>query len=467
MIEAERYDLVVIGCGPAGEKAAAQAAYFGKRVAVVDTLPVGGACAHTGTLPSKALRESALQFSGIRQLGIRGVSVVLQDDLSVQDLMAHKQFVCQMEVKRILANLDRHGIELIGGRATLVGPHSISVALNEGGERSLEAEYILLATGTKPYRPDGMPFENDAVFDSDQILDMKSVPKSMIVYGAGVIGCEYAGMFSALGVDVTLIEPRTTILPFVDREVAETLIKMFQVSGMTIETGRIFESCELTADGVSLTMDDESVLSAQTLLFAAGRGGNTDGLGLDAVNIEPNRRGLLVVSEQYQTDVPSIYAVGDLIGFPALASTSMEQGRLAVCHAFGFDYKSELAQNLPYGIYTIPECGMVGETEHELEARGRVYEVGRAFYGENARGCLSGGSAGMLKLVFCPKDKHLLGVHIVGERASDLVHMGLTVMQFGGTIDAFIDACYNYPTLSELYKYAAYDGLGRLQAKAG
>ena len=312
-----------------------------------------------------------------------------------------------------------------------------------------------------------MPFENDAVFDSDQILDMKKVPESMLVYGAGVIGCEYAGMFAALGVNVTLIEPRETILPFVDREVADTLIKMFQLTGMSIETGRAFEACELSEGGVRLTMDRGEALEAETLLFAAGRGGNTAGLGLEEVGLLPNRRGLLVVNEHYQTEVPSIYAVGDLIGFPALASTSMEQGRLAVCHAFGFDYKSELAQNLPYGIYTIPECGMVGESEQELEARGRPYEVGRAFYGENARGCLSGGSEGMLKLVFCPENHQLLGVHIVGERASELVHIGLTVMQFGGGIKTFIDGCYNYPTLSELYKYAAYDGLGRLQARAG
>ena len=463
MAQIEHFNLVVIGCGPAGEKAAAQAAYYGKRVAVVDHLPVGGTCAHTGTLPSKALRESALHFSGVRQLGIRGVSIAIQKDLTIGELMAHKEFVRQMEVKRILANLDRHGIVLIGGKGTIAGPHSVIVELNEGGQKLLKTDFILLAPGTKPYRPDGFPFENDSVFDSDQILTMQAVPDSMIVCGAGVIGCEYAGIFSALGVNVTLVEPRTTILPFIDREIADTLIEMFRLSGMTIETGRHFEACELTDNGVTLTMDDSSGHAAQTLLFTAGRTGNTQGLGLESVNLKPNQRGILEVSEQYRTNIPSIFAVGDLIGFPALASTSMEQGRLAVCHAFGFNYKSELAQHLPYGIYTIPECGMVGKTEHELEARGRPYEVGRAFYSENARGCLSGGGEGMLKLVFCPENKKLLGVHIVGDRASELVHIGLTVMQFGGTIDTFIDGCYNYPTLSELYKYAAYDGLDRLQ----
>ena len=464
MAESEHFDMVVIGCGPAGEKAAAQAAYFGKQVAVVDTLPVGGASAHTGTLPSKALRESALQFSGVRQLGIRGVNVSLQEDLTVQDLMAHKEFVSGMEVKRVLANLDPHGVELIGGKGKLTGPHTVEVALNDGGTRLLEAGVIVLSTGTSPYRPKNMPFESDSVFDSDQVLEMKKVPSSMIVYGAGVIGCEYAGMFAALGVKVTLVEPRDAILPFIDNEVADTLINMFQFAGMTIEMGRPFKTCTLVDAGVELRLEDDSVISAETLLFAAGRGGNTEGLGLESVGLEPNRRGLLVVNEEYQTQVPSIYAGGDIIGFPALASTSMEQGRLAVCHAFGFDYKSELATHLPYGIYTIPECAMVGESEKELKARSKPYEVGRAFYGENARGALSGGTKGMLKLTFSADDKRLLGVHIVGERASELVHIGLTVMQFGGTIDAFIDACYNYPTLSELYKYAAYDGLGRLKA---
>ena len=466
-MERRSYDLVVIGCGPAGEKAAAQAAYFGKKCAVIDRAQVGGACVHTGTLPSKALRESALHLSGMNALGVAGVACTVADGVSVASLMAHREAVCRAEVDRILRNLQRHGIDLIGGAATLVDERTVRIERLDAEALELDAEVIVIATGTRPRQPEGLPFETDEVWDSDQVLDMKTLPHTMIVYGAGVIGCEYAAMFAALGVQITLLEPRDQVLPFVDHEVVATLLGAFAKMGMEIGTDAVMEGVRGEVGvGVELLLRDGRRYQADRLLFCAGRTPNSDAMGLSELGVKVNHRGHIVVNDNYQTGVGNIYAVGDVIGFPALASTGMEQGRVAVCHAFGFTYKDQVSVLLPYGIYTIPECAMVGATEDELRKKGVDFEVGTAHYTENARGQLSGQPEGLLKLIFAPEDKRLLGVHIVGERASELVHTGMTVMQFCGTIDAFIEAVYNFPTLSELYKYAAYDGLGRLQRRA-
>ncbi|HVY61271.1 MAG TPA: Si-specific NAD(P)(+) transhydrogenase, partial [Planctomycetota bacterium] len=443
---------------------AAQAAYFGKRVALVERKApeLGGAMVNTGTLPSKCLRESAIYLSGLRARRIAGVTFNVIEDVRVEQLMAHKEWVCSTEIARIERNLVRHHIDLIPGTAEFLDPRSVLVKQPDGGEVRLTAPVTLIATGTRPHRPADIPFDLEAIWDSDEILQLEKVPKSMIVVGAGVIGCEYAAMFAAIGVKVTLIEPRERLLPFVDEEVADTLVKTFRQAGIDLRFNTALASCKVEGDVVRAVMKDGSVLEADRLLYAAGRSGNTDGLGLDRIGVKPDKRGQLQVDEHYQTSCPGIYAAGDVIGFPALASTSMDQGRVAMCHAFDLKYKTALARFLPYGIYTIPEVSMVGDTEQDLKKRGEEYEVGRAWYRENARGRIIGDQQGFLKLIFRPADKKLLGIHIVGERAADLVHVGLTVMQFGGTIDTFIDAVYNYPTLGECYKYAAYDGLGRL-----
>ncbi len=461
------YDLVIIGCGPAGEKAAAQAAWFGKRVAIIDRATVGGACVHTGTLPSKGLRESALAMANLARLGLRGVRFSLAEDVRVDELLARKEAVCAAEVTRILHNLQRHGIDLLHGQAELQDAHTVRVTAEDGKVLDLHAEIIMIATGTSPHRPADIAFDQELIWDSDEVVDMASIPRSLMVYGAGVIGCEYASIFAALGVQVTLLEPRDKILPFVDDAITQRLLHAFTARGVEIRTNAKYTKISMENDtGVRMDLADGSHLVAERLLYAAGRTGNTQGLGLERIGLQPDKRGLLPVDAHYRTSVPNVYAVGDIIGFPALASTGMDQGRVAVCQAFGFTYKLGLGRHLPYGIYTIPECGMVGATEQELQAAGTPYEIGLAEYLGNARAMLVGATEGLLKIVFHPESRLLLGVHIVGERASELVHTGMTVMQMGGTIDVFIDAVYNYPTLSELFKYAAYDGLGRLARRA-
>lgn len=461
---AERYDLVVIGCGPAGEKAAAQAAYFGKKVAIIDRATPGGACVHTGTLPSKGLRESALAMVRLKNLGLKGISCSLAEDVRVDELMAHKDQVCAAEVERILRNLQRHNCPLVVGDAEIVDPNLVRVHRPGAEPVDLPTDMVMIATGTAPHRPTDLPFAHENVWDSDEVVQMSSIPRTLLVYGAGVIGCEYATMFAALGVQVALIEPRGAVLPFVDRDVSKELLAAFSDLGIAIHTNFKYDRAEVNDAGVTLWAGDKS-LSAQRLLYAAGRNGNIAGLGLDRVGVKVNNRGLVLVDDNFWTGVGRIYAAGDVIGFPALASTSMDQGRVAVCHAFGFDYKKQVGRWLPYGIYTIPECSLVGATEQELEAAGIPYEIGRAAYSGNARAQLVGADRGLVKIVFDPADRRLLGVHIVGERASELVHIGMTVLQHGGTLDTFIDAVYNYPTLSELFKYAAYDGLQRLARK--
>lgn len=324
---------------------------------------------------------------------------------------------------------------------------------------------VLIATGTHPFRPDGLPFAHPRVWDSDEVVEMDRLPATLLVYGAGVIGCEYASIFAALGVAVTLVEPRDAILGFLDAAVTDALLGAFADAGIEVLKEHRLGAVQADDDGVSLSLqgpDGESTRRYEQLLFAAGRSGNTAGIGLETVGLQPNRRGLLEVDARYHTGAAQIYAVGDVIGFPALASTSMEQGRIAVCHAFEFPYKKELATLLPYGIYTIPEVSMVGESSASLAAAGRDFEIGVARFADNARAHLHGDAAGLLQLVFCPQTRKLLGVHIVGQGASELVHIGMMAIQLGGTIDGFIDAVFNFPTLSELYKYAAYDGLGRL-----
>lgn len=466
----DTYDLVVIGSGPAGEKGAAQAAYFGKRVAVVERGPLGGACVHTGTLPSKCLRESALHLSGFSTRGIAGIACEIPSAVRVDALMAHKAHVAHDETERIKKNLDRHKCDLIVGTAEILDPHTVLVRDSAGRERRLATQVILVATGSRPHRPKDIEFDLNEIYDSDEIMTLDFVPRALAVIGAGVIGCEYAAMFAALGAKVTLIEPRDKLLPFVDEEITDALVRSFKSMWMDVRFGWSCEAARVVAkDDVVLTLkkgEKHEEMHVQKALYAAGRSGNTAGLGLERIGVPVDKRGALTVDEHYRTACPNVYAAGDVIGFPALASTSMDQARVAMCHAFDLKYKTSLARNLPYGIYTIPEVSMVGETEQSMKQKGEDYEVGRAYFRDNARGKIVGAAEGILKLVFRPSDKRLLGVHIVGEQAAELVHVGLTTMQFEGTIDTFISAVYNYPTLSEAYKYAAYDGLGRLAKRA-
>jgi NAD(P) transhydrogenase len=459
----ETFDLVVIGSGPAGEKGAAQAAYFGKRVALVERGPdLGGAGVNTGTVPSKTLRESALYFSGLRQRGLYGIDYSLREGLTVQGFMHRKDAVVSAERLKIATNLAAHKIELVTGSAQFEDAHTVNAVDQHGAPRYLRGEVILIATGSKPHRPPEIPFDDKTIFDSDSILRMDRIPKSMIVVGGGVIGCEYASIFTAMGVEVTLVDGRERLLPFLDAEISELLRARLASLGLKFFFQERPKGTERTASGVRMTLASGQVVEAETALFAAGRRGAVDGMRLEKAGLGINQRGNIDVNDQYQTHVPHIYAAGDVIGFPALASTSMEQGRVAMCHAFGFPYKQRLASQLPMGIYTIPEISAVGETEESCEAKKISHVVGRAKYANNARGQIIGDSTGLLKLIFRPENKQLLGVQIFGEGATELIHLGMAVLESGGAIDTFIELVFNFPTLSELYKYAAYDGLGNL-----
>jgi len=458
----EKFDLVVIGCGPAGEKGAAQAAYFGKRVAVIERAPaVGGSCINTGTVPSKTLRESALYFSGLKQRGLYGIDYSLKENLTVHDFMHHERAVVEMERSRILKNLELHKIELLRGQASFSDSHTIVVTGTEG-TRSLNAEVILIATGSKPHRPPEIAFDDLHTFDSDTFLHMDRIPKSLAVIGGGVIGCEYASIFVALGVDVTLVDGRDQLLPFLDAEISKRLRDRFLALGMHLWFNERPVKAENYADGARLYMKSGKTLEVEAALFAAGRRAAVDNLGLDKAGLAINDRGYVPVDEHYRTAIPNIYAAGDVIGFPALASTSMEQARVAVCHAFGLNYKQRVASLLPMGVYTIPEISAAGETEESCKEKGVGYCVGRAHYENNARGHIMGDTAGMLKLIFAPSDRKLLGISMIGESATELIHIGMMILDKGLTIDEFIEQVFNYPTLSETYKYAAYDGLGNL-----
>ena len=458
----DNFDLVVIGCGPAGEKAGAQAAYFGKRVAVIERAEhPGGSCINTGTVPSKTLRESALYFSGLKQRGLYGIDYSLKENLTVHDFMHHEREVVDMERRRILKNLELHNIELVRGQATFEDPHTVTVS-SASGTRRLRGEFILVSTGSKPHRPGEISFDDVHTFDSDTFLQMDRIPKSLAVIGGGVIGCEYASIFKALGVDVTLVDGRDRLLPFLDNEISERLRDRLGALGMHFWFNERPIKTENSARGVRLNMKSGKVLETDTALFAAGRRAAVDGLALEKTGLALNDRGYIPVNENYCTSVPHIYAAGDVIGFPALASTSMEQGRVAVCHAFGLKYKQRVASLLPMGIYTIPEISAAGETEESCKEKKIDYVVGRALYANNARGHIAGDTSGMLKLIFARADKKLLGVSMIGENATELIHIGMMVLDKGLSIDEFIEQVFNYPTLSETYKYAAYDGLGNL-----
>ncbi len=458
---AASYDLVVIGSGPAGEKGAAQAAYFGRKTAVVERHAplLGGACTNTGTLPSKTLRETALAITGMTSRGLEAAVLALPKPYSASTLMHREHIVVGAERSRIAHNVDRHGIDLFTGTAAFVDAHTIRIA---GTGELLQADKFLIASGSRPYRPDWIPFDAKEIYDSDEILQIEVIPDSMIVLGSGVIASEYACIFAALGVKVTVMDGKDRLLGFLDAELGERFHAELLRLGLSLRLGDAPVRCSIDAQTrvCSVTTASGKTESADAVLAAAGRTGNTAGMGLEALGIVPDKRGCLAVNGHFQTALPHIYAAGDVVGFPGLASTSMEQGRVAVCHAFDLSYKTRVNPLFPYGIYTIPEMSYVGASEEELRSKGVEYLVGRASMRENARGEILGAN-GFLKVLFAP-DRKILGIHALGPSVTELIHIGQMALLSGATIDLFIDAVFNYPTLSELYKYAAYDGLGHL-----
>lgn len=459
----DKYDLIVIGSGPAGEKAAIQAAEWHKKVVVIESRGVvGGVCVHTGTLPSKTLRETVLYLAGLKQRSVYGVVCSVRSNVTVSEFMYRTEHVVQNELEVIQNKLARNGITVIPGKGKIITPHQVAVMGEDNQERLMETEAIVISTGSRPARELGVNFDNTHIFDSETILHLDRIPGSMIIVGGGVIGCEYACIFAHLGVKITLLDTRERLMPFLDREISDTLTHLMRQERMKIILGDGHADVEIKDDQVHLSTVSGRKLVADKALFATGRMGNTVELGLENVGIEVNKRGLIKVDQNFHTGVEQIYAVGDVIGFPSLASVSMDQGRLAARHAFG---KHEIRLNtlLPYGIYTIPEVSMVGETEESLNERKVSYETGVSHFYELARGQISGDHDGMLKLIFCPKTKKLYGVHIIGERSADMIHIGQAVISFGGTIDYFVDTVFNFPTISEAYKVAALNGLNRVQ----
>jgi NAD(P) transhydrogenase len=458
------YDMIVIGCGPAGQRAAIQAAKLRKKVAIIDRREVvGGVCVNTGTIPSKSFKEAVLFLSGFRQRNIYGAGYRVKTDIKMADLTFRCNRVMQLEIEVIKNQLHRNHVETLYGHAAFIDPHTIEIASNTGVVRKTAAS-IVIAVGAKPYRPSHVQFNGYSIFDSDDVLNLKNLPREMTVVGGGVIGTEYGSMFAALGVNVTIVDARKRLLGFVDEEIIDTFHYQMRSMGVRLRLGEEVESCATREDNqVVTTLKSGKVIVSDCVLYSAGRMSATADLGLQNVGIESDDRGKLSVNESFQTTVPHIYAAGDVIGFPALASTSARQGRLATCHAFGVK-DAIMEVPLPFGIYAIPEISYVGMNEDELTKQGVPYEAGIARYREIARGQLLGDENGMLKVLFHRETEQVLGVHIIGEYATELVHIGQAVMALKGGLSYLRDAVFNYPTLAECYKVAALDGYNKLRA---
>jgi NAD(P) transhydrogenase len=461
------YDLLVIGSGPAGQRAAIQGAKLNKKVAVVERKTVLGGCSvNLGTIPSKTLREAALELCGYRSREFYGASYTVKQHITMQDLLFRTDRVIQHEIDVTRHQLMRNNVELIAATASFVGPEALRLNYVDGAtSRTVRAKNIVIAAGAETTRAPGIPFDGERIFTSDDVLQLDRLPRTLAVVGAGVIGCEYASIFAALGVRVTLIDKRARLLPFIDQEIADEFSHHLRENRVTLRLNESVGKLEIIEDEqgprVRLHLDSGKTIVTEKALYSIGRTGATSQLNLAEAGLAPDERGRLVVDAHYRTQVPRIYAVGDMIGFPALASTSMEQGRLAVCHAFGARAQS-VPERFPYGIYAVPEISMVGKNEEELTGAAIPYEIGKARYKEIARGQILGDVTGLLKLIFHSETRQLLGVHIIGEGASELIHIGQAVLSFGGKIDYFIETVFNYPTLAECYKVAAFDGINRL-----
>ena len=459
-----RYEMIVIGSGPSGRRAAIQAAKLGHSVLVVENrLRVGGVSVHTGTIPSKTLRETVLNLSGWRERGFYGLAYRVKKDIEGRDLGARLNKTLDYEIEVLENQFARNGVRTVAGLASFTDPHSIVVAKADGETDHVSADRIVIAVGTRPFRPPHIPFDDKAVVDSDSLVEELRVPRSLTVVGAGVIGIEYATIFSALDVPVTIVEPRKNYLEFIDREIIEEFTHELRKRGVNFRLGCKVDHVEFDGMGWPVAiLDDERRIRSEMLLYAAGRVGATDTLNTAAAGLTLDERGRMAVDPvTFQTTVPHVYAVGDVIGFPSLASTSMEQGRIAACHAFGAPM-SEAPTFFPYGIYAVPEISTIGLTEDEVRERGIHYESGIARFRETSRGHIMGLQSGMMKMIFALDDQRLLGVHIVGEGATELIHIGQAVLNLGGTLDYFVQNTFNYPTLAEAYKIAALDAFNRM-----
>ena len=458
----QHYDLIVIGSGPAGQRAAIQAAKAGKHVALVEKREViGGACINTGTIPSKTLREAVLHLSGYQYQAIYGINYRVKEKITMADLSFRVQHVIKTEVDVTQAQLSRNNIEMLFGTASFLDPTHVVVE-NSRGKTEIEAPFVIIGTGTKPAASNRVPINGHNIINSDQILSMAEVPRTLIVVGGGVIGVEYTCMFATLGVRVILIEKRPRLLEFADAEIVEALSYHLRDSRVTMRMNEEVDSVEESGGVVTARLMSNKKITGDALLYAVGRSGNVDDLNLPAAGIEADGRGRIPVDSDFRTKQPNIFAVGDVIGFPSLASVSMEQGRVAAGRAFGIPLVSK-PENYPYGIYTIPEISFIGKTEEQLTDEDVPYEVGVAYYREIARGQIRGDTTGRLKLIFHRETHHILGVHIIGEGATELLHIGQAVFSLGGTVEYFVDTVFNYPTLAECYKAAAFNGLNKLR----
>ncbi|PYS92221.1 MAG: Si-specific NAD(P)(+) transhydrogenase [Acidobacteria bacterium] len=459
----QQYDLIVIGSGPAGQRAAIQGAKLGKRVAVIEKREViGGAGINTGTIPSKSMREAVMHLSGYQYQSIYGMNYRVKDNITIADLSFRVQHVIKTEIDVTQAQLSRNGIEVLTGRASFIDPNHVRVENSRGQSDEYEAGLIVIAVGTRPAESPLVPFNNRTIINSDQIFSLPALPRTLMVVGGGVIGVEYTSMFAALGVRVILIEKMPRLLSFADEEMVEALCYHLRDNRVTLRLNEEVESVEELPDGtVVANLKSKKKVSGDALLYAVGRQGNVDDLNLAAAGLEADARGRIVVNEEYRTQQPHIIAVGDVIGFPSLASVSMEQGRIAVGRALGANMHTEPG-NYPYGIYTIPEISFVGKTEEQLTDEDAPYETGVAYYREIARGQIRGDTTGRLKLIFHRETREILGVHIIGEGATEILHIGQAVLALKGTIDYFIETVFNYPTLAECYKAAAFNGLNKL-----
>lgn len=459
-----QFDLIVVGSGPAGRRGAIQAAKLGKKVLVIEQgKRVGGVSVHTGTIPSKTLRETALNLSGWRERGFYGRSYRVKEEISADDLRQRLIITLNHEVEVLEHQFARNRVQQMRGKARFVDPTTLEVVKDDGETMLVSGTSIMLAVGTKPFRPDYMPFDGKTVLDSDELLDISELPRSLVVIGAGVVGIEYATIFSALDTQVTVIDPKPTMLDFIDKEIVEDFIYQLRDRNMKLHLGHKAETVERLDNGkVLLTLDNGRRITSDMVLFAAGRMGATDTLNLAAAGLEADSRGRLKVNpETFQTSVPNIYAAGDVVGFPSLASTSMEQGRIAARVAVGA-IAMEPQKYFPYGIYAVPEISTCGLSEEEVKDRGIPYECGMARFRETSRGHIMGLDSGLLKMIFSLKTRRLLGVHIIGEGATELVHIGQAVLNLKGTVEYFVENTFNYPTLAEAYKIAGLDAWNRM-----
>ena len=463
----EHFDLVVVGAGPAGEKGAAQAAYFGKKVCLIERAPKpGGAAVNTGTIPANTLRQSAVLLSDVRRKGLYGVEFRMHHDLSVADFMARERQVIENAWHDIETNLERHQITMVQGTARFTGPQAVEVTRHGQPPRSISGDVFLIATGSRPWHPERVPFDHDVVLDSSDIPTMQRIPERLIVVGGGTIGCTYACIFASLGSSVTLMTHRDRLLSQFEFEVGDTLRREFtRRLGIKVITGAEVARIDAQAGLGYVTVADGTTLVAECILHAAGREGATSSLALDNAGVAVNARGFIAVDEKYRTSITHIYAAGDVIGYPGRASTSMEQARVALCHAFGLKYKQSVSSIVPFGVWTIPEVATVGMSEAEAHAREIPCEIGHAPLQQNARSQILGETAGFVKLVFNAEDQQLLGATVVGEGACEIIHIASAVLAHRGSLDYFIQAVFSYPSMSEAFKYAAYDGLQRLRRR--